>query len=325
MSDFKTRILPLFRRSSASSVKSTASSSHSGDDGPRGRSRISLLSKAKSPSFVEPVTEESIVDNSPTATSLTLPIPCRNQHGQSVERPPTPPASPGMSHGCQTPAVILEEPTPDQAALNASSTEEKVPKQALDDNAALQAPTLTRKQSLVLDTQKRFLQSLLSPDTNTDTYSKSKPTQDYFGPVQELSSNMLHRKIWVKRPGASSTLVLINEDDLVDDVKGVILRKYGNSLGRNFDSPDLSLRIHPRDHSHARHGNGDRALGPEESISRVLDTYYPGGQTIDEALTIDVPQRRTPRNSPELTYHIMPKTIDQARTVEAIFQPCRSP
>ena len=307
MSDFKTRILPLFRRSSASSVKSTASSSHSGDDGPKSRSRISLLSKVKSPGFVETVAEENVADASAVAASLSLPTPCLDQHSQPVERPPTPPASPGMSLGCQTPTVVLEEPTPDQAALKAS---EESPQQTLDDAAKLHTPTLTRKQSLVLDTQKRFLQSLLNTDTNSEKSPKSKPPQpgkqDYFGPVQRLSSNMLHRKIWVKRPGASPTLVLINEDDLVDDVKDVILRKYGNSLGRSFDSPDVSLHIHPRDHSHARHGNGDRVLGPEEPISRVLDTYYPGGQTVNEALTIDVPQRRTPRQSPRayLPYHV---------------------
>ncbi|KFY25842.1 hypothetical protein V491_01576, partial [Pseudogymnoascus sp. VKM F-3775] len=124
---------------------------------------------------------------------------------------------------------------------------------------------------------------------------------------------MLTRKIWVKRPNSSATLVTINEEDLVDDVRDMILRKYANSLGRNFDAPDVSLRICPRgDHArdHSRdHGRGEhrheRVLGPEEPISRTIDANFPGGQTVHEALIIDVPVRPTPRQSPRATlyYH----------------------
>ncbi|ROV94872.1 hypothetical protein VSDG_07102 [Cytospora chrysosperma] len=107
-----------------------------------------------------------------------------------------------------------------------------------------------------------------------------------------ISGNMVTRKIWVKRPGASATLVTINEDDLVDDVREMILRKYANSLGRQFDAPDLTLRIKPHGHQQ------ERLLGPEEPMSRTLDAYYPGGQAVDDALIIDVPLRKTPRASP---------------------------
>ncbi|EON64626.1 hypothetical protein W97_03859 [Coniosporium apollinis CBS 100218] len=104
----------------------------------------------------------------------------------------------------------------------------------------------------------------------------------------------MHRKTWVKRPGASATLVQIREDDLVDDVRDMILRKYANSLGRTFDAPDLTLRIVPRDSSRDK----ERLLGPEEEICRTLDHYFAGGQQVDEALLIDIPQRRTPKPSP---------------------------
>jgi osomolarity two-component system, response regulator SSK1 len=103
---------------------------------------------------------------------------------------------------------------------------------------------------------------------------------------------MVTRKIWVKRPNASATLVTINEDDLVDDVREMILKKYANSLGRSFDAPDVTLRIYPRE------PRQERTLGPEEPMCRTLDAYFPGGQTIDEALIIDVPLRRTPKPSP---------------------------
>ncbi|KAF2152998.1 hypothetical protein K461DRAFT_312497 [Myriangium duriaei CBS 260.36] len=105
------------------------------------------------------------------------------------------------------------------------------------------------------------------------------------------------RKIWVKRPGASATLVAIRDDDLVDDVRDKILQKYANSLGRSFDSPDVMLRILSRTEG-AKQIPPDRLLGPEEEIGKVLDTYYPNGQTVSDALVIDIPPKRTPRPSP---------------------------
>lgn len=110
---------------------------------------------------------------------------------------------------------------------------------------------------------------------------------------------MQRKKIWVKRPGSSATQVTINEDDLVDDMRDLIMRKYANSLGRSFDSPDVTLRIVFR-HPSGRHSQTERILGPEEEVSKLLEIYYPGGQAVEEALIIDVPQRRTPRHSPHL-------------------------
>ena len=111
--------------------------------------------------------------------------------------------------------------------------------------------------------------------------------------------NMQRKKIWVKRPGSSATQVMINEEDLVDDVRDMILKKYANSLGRNFDSPDVTLRIIFR-HPSGRHSQTERTLGPEEAVAKILELYYPGGQAVEEALIIDVPQRRTPKHSPHL-------------------------
>ena len=115
------------------------------------------------------------------------------------------------------------------------------------------------------------------------------------------------RKVWVQRPNASATLVQIREDDLVDDVREMILKKYANSLGKSIDAPDMTLRIVGRkDHTDPRH---ERVLGPEEEMCRTIDMYYPGGQTVEEALIIDVPHKRTPRPSPRnmtySSYHAM--------------------
>jgi osomolarity two-component system response regulator SSK1 len=151
---------------------------------------------------------------------------------------------------------------------------------------------LSRRQSLLPHQQTRLIKTLLETDLPPES---SAANLDYFthnGP-STISANMVSRKIWVKRPNASATLVTIHEDDLVDDVRDMILRKYANSLGRSFDAPDVTLRIVPRENRQ------ERTLGPEEPMGRTLDAYFPGGQTVDEALVIDVPLRRTPKPSPQ--------------------------
>lgn len=180
------------------------------------------------------------------------------------------------------------EPHPDTSSAAPSATATAPPTAP-----PTHPPAPARRQSLVATTDARVIKTLLAPDAPTQPVAA-----DYFGPAAQpaITAAMLHRKIWVKRPNASATLVQIGEDDLVDDVRDMILRKYANSLGRSFDSPDVTLRIVPRD---AGHGN-ERTLGPEEDMCRTLDAYFPGGQTVHEALVIDVPTRRTPKPSPRV-------------------------
>ena len=128
-------------------------------------------------------------------------------------------------------------------------------------------------------------------------------------------STVMQRKLWVKRPGASATRVAVDEDDLVDNVRDAILHKYANSLGRSIDAPDISLKIVSREPANNA-VKSERVLGPEESISQTLDTYYPGGQEIDEALIIEIPQRRTPRPSPLVDSHHVPYYISEVRPGE---------
>ncbi|KAM0323180.1 hypothetical protein ACHAQA_009030 [Verticillium albo-atrum] len=142
-----------------------------------------------------------------------------------------------------------------------------------------------RRQSLLPNRQDALIKTLLQ----AANINEAGFAADHLLPI---NANMVTRKIWVKRPGASATLITVNEDDLVDDVRDMILRKYTNSLGRHFDAPDLTLRICPREQRQ------ERTLGPEEPMGRTLDAYFPGGQTVDEALIIDIPSRRTPRPSP---------------------------
>ncbi|KAH8648384.1 hypothetical protein BX600DRAFT_365561, partial [Xylariales sp. PMI_506] len=147
-----------------------------------------------------------------------------------------------------------------------------------------------RRQSILPTRQTTLIRALLNSGQAPDT-SQLDPDQ-----LLPISGNMVTRKIWVKRPGASATMITISEEDLVDDVRDLILRKYANSLGRQFDAPDLTLRISPRDQN-------PRQLQPDEPMGRTLDAYFSGGQTVEDALLIDVPTRRTPRASPNPRYY----------------------
>ncbi|KAK4161426.1 response regulator mcs4 [Cladorrhinum sp. PSN259] len=155
-----------------------------------------------------------------------------------------------------------------------------------------------RRQSLLPSRQTTLIRTLLNA-AQADEFDPAT-----FENLLPISATMVTRKIWVKRPGGSPTLVTINEEDLVDDVRDMILRKYSNSLGRQFDAPDLVLKIVPREQQRQ-----DRILGPDEPMARTLDAYFPGGQTVEEALLIDVPQRRlsprsSPRNGPPHAQHL---------------------
>ncbi|OAG03209.1 uncharacterized protein CC84DRAFT_1151632 [Paraphaeosphaeria sporulosa] len=209
------------------------------------------------------------------------------------------------------PAVTLEEPTPVHppaqpppvlpalAAGGAGSAGSEDGPSELPSLPSSSRPAPTRRQSLVAPSNARAITTLLASDAAANPVATVPPTAtDYFAGASHFNASMLHRKIWVKRQNASATLVQIREDDLVDDVREMILKKYGNSLGRSFDAPDLTLRILPRD---INAKGKERILGPEEEMCRTLDAYFPGGQTVHEALIIDIPIRaRTPKPSPRV-------------------------
>lgn len=182
-----------------------------------------------------------------------------------------------------------------------------------------------RRQSLIPASQSRLINTLLEdrPDPNI----ASAPLDYFSSRVPTFDVGMITRKVWVKRPGASATLVTVAEDDLVDDVRENILRKYGNSLGRSFDAPDVSLKIVLRPPPNSRHNSQERTLGPEEPIGRLLDVHYPGGQAVDEALLVEVPIKRTPRASPRYGYHMPQYVGEELRPGEAgdYFPPMHNP
>ncbi|KAL8853643.1 MAG: hypothetical protein Q9221_001454 [Calogaya cf. arnoldii] len=307
MADFRARFKPLFRRSSTAtttSSNSSADSSHTLALGQRrGHSKSSLLlSKQRKSSLPDPVHEEEVALPLPLPPGSILSLDVQSIHNDPPQTPDTSFDTPRMTPQEKkvNPTFTIEEPTPDLTP--AIPDKNPVPEPNTAPGGTLTATTTTsrpiaprRQQSLTNNSQSRFLETLLESD-------KPDPTPGYFdsGPLT-VSAKMLHRKIWVRRPDQSATMVTISEDDLVDDARDMILKKYANSLGRYLDAPDVTLRIQPREspHRHAK-GAGARTLGPEEQLSRTLDAYYPGGQHVGEALIIDIP-RRTPRHSPNVS------------------------
>ena len=387
MADFKSRIRPLFRRTSSSSTRSTSSTTPTTSAPPHGpfksRSKTSLVTQAKGVGRIsEPLPEEiagdlhrdSSADDdspvmprpltsarsrphgdaSPTAARTTQPPRVNTQVETSTadpENPTSPPPIVTLQRSTQDGNMMTvpvgdgeeeEEPSP-TAVTTPQATKPEAPSgesAARSTSASPQTPMVHsvrsegRKQSVAMQTQEPFLQQLLAGGDSDDSGAAGHPYSNVAAGHGPRSSSArysspagpLRRKIWVKRPGAPPTLVTIQDDDLVDDAKDVILHRYGNSLGRSFDSPDVTLHLHSRAVPAQPHP-APRVLGPEESLARVLDDAFPGGQAVSEALTIEVPVRRTPRHSPmpypyhagHGPYHYVPHQIhpaDDARPPE---------
>ena len=320
MADIRSKFLPLFhRRTSASSAKSSASSQGSTftDDGPlgrRNRSKTSLLIlKNRTPSIAAEAVPEDVDE-------LTPPSPPQIDTGITLSETQDPPPSIDLpqslpdsrlsalrSSATQSyvgnPTLTLETPTPEPAPRPVPASVEAAI--ALD-RGQLDSATKTEAAGGVGEStveprknRGRSIHPLLGDEQEP---AVGGTTPGYFVQDPMAPKAPTRRRVWVKRPGASATMVTVEEEFLVDDLRDLVLRKYANSLGRSFDSPDVTLRIIPRSNSN-RHSLGlERTLEPDELISKALSFYYPDGQTVNEALVIDVPQRRTPKHSPRVHF-----------------------
>ena len=308
MTDFTARLKPLFRRSSTlSSTKSSASgSSTPSDEGNAwGKGSLRLAKNRKSSLPISVFEENEPLPQSPGALPSTATEEPRSTQesidvtpSTSLETPRSPPVEK------QNPTVTVEAPTPKLGTQSSRTLNEESPSPrdwgllaGTDAGTTIgsQRPGIAHRfKSLSNTDQTEEISGLLASQSPALQPTKT----DYFGD-NSINAEMIPTKIWVKRPGSSATQVTIKEDDLVDDVRDTILRKYMNSLGRNFDPPDVTLRMVYRKQS-AKHSSSERTLGPEEPMLKLLELHYPEGQSVDEALIIDVPKRQTPRHSPRM-------------------------
>lgn len=271
----------------------TATDTPSDDSQPQqqpeeGRSKGRLHSVSSTSSGSRPA------NSPPQTTPLTEgPSTAATTPGAASSRPSRP--SPKLPHANETEVAKVATSDPPRPASIKTADERPVadPRSPYFATPTVpKRPTLAvRRQSLLPSSQQHLIDGLLDPKLlfphgSLDT---GKPT---------VSTEMVsQRKIWVRRPGGSATLVPRMEDWVVDELRDQVLRKYGNSIGRSFDSPDIVIKVLPREGSNKK-ATPERVLNPEELLSSVIDAYYPGGQTVDEALVVEVPQRRTPKPSP---------------------------
>ena len=305
MTDLAARLKPLFRRSSTlSSTKSSTSSSSTTTDvlGEGSKGSLRLPKNRKLPLPISVFEEDELLPQPPGALPLSPTEEARLTTWLTPDTSPETSRSPPSED--KNPTLTVETPTPSlgtrqKKTLGEETSSPPNPVQLKRTNAAT---TSGSQRPGIAHRRKSSSSQDQSPDLSDHLQSRStavQPTKtDYFGGIS-VHARMVPKKIWVKRPGSSATQVKIKEDDLVDDVRDTILRKYSNSLGRNFDPPDVLLRMVYRKQS-ARHSNSERTLGPEESMVKLLELHYPGGQSVEEALIIDVPKRQTPRHSPRM-------------------------
>lgn len=227
----------------------------------------------------------------------SLPTPISGDPPSPFETPPL--STPQYSDSTSFQSTHLKAQTPIPAETQLTPTLDTVPEQPTNDRRpstsyfppSSKRPSLAiRRQSLLPATHQHLISGLLeaslfSPGDQDSSFTPLVPRE------------MVARRIWVKRPGGSATLVPCREDAVVDELRDQVIMKYGNSLGRSFDSPDIAIRVSPREGTN-RPGHDERLLSPEEVLSSILDTYYPGGQKVEEALVIDAPSHRTPKPSP---------------------------
>ncbi|OQE12394.1 hypothetical protein PENVUL_c001G06111 [Penicillium vulpinum] len=225
----------------------------------------------------------------------SLPTPISGDPPSPLETPPLPTPQHSDSTSFQSSQLKVQTPIPETQLTPTLNTVIEWPTNDRGPSASYFPPSskrpslAIRRQSLLPASHQHLISGLLEANLFSSEESSG------FTPL--VPREMVTRRIWVKRPGGSATLVPCREDAVVDELRDQVIMKYGNSLGRSFDSPDIVIRISPRETTN-RSGHPERILSPEEVLSAILDSYYPGGQKIEEALVIDAPSRRTPKPSP---------------------------
>ncbi|KAI5287105.1 ssk1 response regulator receiver, partial [Ascosphaera aggregata] len=181
-------------------------------------------------------------------------------------------------------------------------------------------PCIADRRNCILPPFEQYMKAL---DTRTSNPLLSENITSASDTSQSSSNDreMARRRVWVQRIGSSATLVPVAEDDLVDDLRDAILRKYNNTLGKIFDSPDLIIKVVPPQSSDSsgQAAPADCILQPDERIWAAIEKFFPGGQTVNDALIIDIPQRRTPRPSPRHIYYPSDEMLRPNETVEEYF------
>ncbi|KAK6359909.1 ssk1 response regulator receiver [Orbilia brochopaga] len=276
----------------------------------RASSRTSLSTTNNEPGSQDPL--EGPGPDSEKRESISLAAPHAQESlvytSSPLAQPPETVPVPLTVENIQTLDTVSETQAGFQPELNRNESVKSNRPTLITSSGSRRKPiSFSRRQSLIHSSETGLLRSLL--DQETASPAGSTNIQLVAVPMPHNGNQASTRRVWVKRPGGSPTQVVIAEDDFVDTVRDLCLRKYSNALGRQYDSPDLMIRVIPpaKPHSARTRQMGtapahvDRVLLPDEILCQILDDYYPNGQTSEDALVIEVPQQqrsRTPRPSP---------------------------
>ncbi len=304
MTDFVSPLSPVFRHSSSASANRSPASASPGsnDSGSKRRTSRSSgrLSHGKRPSFDVPVYEEDEEEPPQLPPSTSIGSPQSSRRGTQGVGTASRIAS-NLQSETGNPRVTVEQATPERRRSSIRTADIVKDSGRLGElDASSPRPTIaTRRRSPISMSSSRLFPS---SQKSTAVQASTLPT----GITSHSTTGIMphRRKMWVRRAGAAATQVMIGEEDLVDDVKDMVLKKYANSLGRNFDPPDVTLNVAGGGRSAKQ--SSERVLGADENMMKILSLHYPSGQSMEEALVIDVPQRRTPKHSPRVAmpYHL---------------------
>ncbi|GME89107.1 unnamed protein product [[Candida] boidinii] len=53
----------------------------------------------------------------------------------------------------------------------------------------------------------------------------------------------IRRRVWVQRPYKTATTIMVNQTDMVDDLKAMIAQKFPTTLAQQFDPSDLIIKM----------------------------------------------------------------------------------
>lgn len=136
--------------------------------------------------------------------------------------------------------------------------------------------------------------------------------------TSSVPQKSISRRVWVRRSGYPATSVFVKPDQLVDDLKSLILLKYPTSLCRQCDPADLVLELISTDEDKRNsHSSVDEdaeseslhpsslappqlappplpskdsffsvELQPYENVFTILDNYFPDGMSMNDALLV---------------------------------------
>jgi len=187
-----------------------------------------------------------------------------------------------------------------------------------------------------------------APSTEANGTAKFVPTHD-----SSINSTFFtNKRVWVRLAHGNPTTIVVHQNDIVDDLKSAIVAKYPNTIGRTYDSADLVIKLGLSSRSS---GNSAAAKKPSLSVSpdrkspisaqfhvpistryitlesdqnvyAIIDTHFPNGMTINDALLIELPlsHQQSDQQSPTVAQtlpQVQAKTLAPQTHSPSYYQP----